>query len=193
MLCSNHVVSAGEQFSVDSIRRFSRAEYDRLVEQGWFTDERLELIEGLLVTVSPQGTSHADVIAHVHELLVRLLGDRASVRSQLPFAATDDSEPEPDVAVVVRARYRDEHPRAAFLIIEVADSSLPYDRYKASVYAAASVPEYWIVDLNAARVVVHLDPDPETGAYRTTREHGSGDVLHPTAFPDLAIAVADLL
>lgn len=187
------MVTADHQLSVDSVRRFSRAEYDRLVEQGWFTDERLELIEGLLVTVSPQGTSHADVIAHITESLIRLLGERASVRSQLPFAATDDSEPEPDVAVVPRARYRDEHPRSAYLIIEVADSSLRYDRYKASVYAAASVPEYWIVDLKAARVAVYLEPDPATGVYRSTREHRAGEVLQPAAFPDLAIAVADLL
>jgi Uma2 family endonuclease len=185
------VVSSEPDPGLQAIRRFSRGEYDRLVDMGWFVDERLELLHGLLVTVTPQGDRHGETIRYLNDLLARRLGERALVSPQLPFAATDDSEPEPDLAVVPRARYR-EHPSVAYLVIEIAQTSQRRDREKASLYAAAGVPEYWIIDLAAELVLVHTDPDPAARAYRATCEHRAGELLRPLSFPDIAIAVADL-
>lgn len=91
------VVSSEPDPGLQAIRRFSRAEYDRLVDMGWFVDEPLELLHGLLVTMTPQGDRHGETIRYLNDLLARRLGERALVSPQLPFAATDDSEPEPDI------------------------------------------------------------------------------------------------
>src|ERR1700674_406937 len=112
----------------DKIRPLRRGEYDCLVRAGSFEGERLELLYGRLVTMSPQGERHAFSITRLTEILVRGLAGRAQVRVQLPFAASDISEPEPDLAVVVPGDYLDGHPRRALLVIEVAQASLEEDR-----------------------------------------------------------------
>jgi Uma2 family endonuclease len=144
-------------------RPLRRTEYEQLVDAGAFTDERIELLEGVLVSMSPQGTEHADVVSRLTMLFVRVVGDRALVRVQCPFAASDDSEPEPDLALVPHGNYRGAHPTRAFLIVEVAESSLRKDsRIKADLYARSRVDEYWIVDLNARTVLVHTASDGTT-------------------------------
>ena len=136
----------------DRVRRLQRAEYDRMVGFGMFRGEKIELLQGRLVTMSPQGKPHAFSVTRLNRLLVRALGDRAEVRVQAPFGASAESEPEPDIAVVLPGDYLDEHPRRALLLIEVAESSLQDDRrIKGPMYAAAGVPEYWIVDLAGGR------------------------------------------
>lgn len=148
-------------------RPLRRAEYEHLVEAGAFTDERIELLEGVLVSMSPQGTEHADIVRRLTMLFVRLVGDRALVSVQCPFAASDDSEPEPDLALVPHGNYRGAHPTRAFLIVEVAESSLRKDAsIKADLYARSRVDEYWVVDLNARSVLVHRASDGTT--YRDT-------------------------
>jgi Uma2 family endonuclease len=124
-------------------------------------------------------------------LLVQAIGARARVRVQSPFVAPDESEPEPDVAVVAPGAYLDGHPRTASLIVEVADSSLARDRAKAKLYAAASVDEYWVVNLVDDVVEVHREPLGE--GYATTTLHVRGDVLRLTRFPDVAVRVEDVL
>ena len=107
-------------------RRWTRVEYERLVELGVFQPgERLELIDGLLVVHEPQGSRHAGTIRRVLAALRRALGEAWQIDSQLPIALDDDSEPEPDVAVVPRdpGAYRDAHPSRAALIVEIAESS----------------------------------------------------------------------
>lgn len=126
--------------ALSRLRRWTRAEYDRLVELGVFEGERIELLRGVIVEMSPQSVEHASPIQEATHYLVRLLGDRARVRVQLPFAASDDSEPEPDIAVVPPGAYADAHPSVAWLIIEVATPSLATDRDKGGVYALASSP-----------------------------------------------------
>jgi len=171
-------------------RRLSRAEYDRLVSEGLFEHERVELVRGMVVEMSPIGSRHADPVDFLNRLFVRALGDRAVVRVQQPFAASDDSEPEPDLALVPPGRYLDQHPGKAFLIVEVAESSLDHDREtKAPLYAESGVPEYWIVDAGARRVEVYL---LEAGVYKPALYFGRELQIAPAAFPDVELRIAEL-
>jgi Uma2 family endonuclease len=175
----------------ERFRPLKRSEYDRMVELGLFQDERVELIRGLLVKMSPQYAPHASTVEKLNELLVLRLQGRFRVRIQSPLALSDDSEPEPDVAVVPRGKYDTEHPTTALLIIEVSDSSLRQDRAKAAVYASAGIGEYWIVNLNARTIEVYSSPDGDRYAEsRTVRE---GDTLRSAALSDVAIVVAEIL
>lgn len=173
-------------------RPLSRREYDLLVELGAFADERAELLHGVVVSMTPSKSPHASAIQELSGLLFAALGSRAKVRVQLPLALTDDSEPEPDIAVVPPASYRDAHPTTALLVIEVADSSLRKDRHiKAPLYASAGVPEYWLVNLADAVVEVHTAP--LDGAYTQVTCHARTETLRLQAFPDVELRVADFL
>jgi Uma2 family endonuclease len=175
------------------IRPLRRAEYDRLVELGMFDDaDRIELLRGSLVEMSPQGDVHSDCSGVLMTLLIRVLGDRASVRAHSPFAAGDYSEPEPDVAVYPPRRFGRGHPDRAFLVIEVSDSSLRTDRgLKSEIYAEAGVPEYWIVDL--AHDVVEVRTAPADGHYTRTVTYGRAQRIALTAFPDVEPTTDDFL
>ena len=183
------------------IRRWTRAEYDRLVELGVFEGERLELLDGLLAVREPQGSRHATGIRRVVAALRRALGEAWQVDSQLPIALDDESEPEPDVAVVPGGpeSYRDAHPSRPVLIVEVAESSYRIDHsYKASLYARAGVPEYWLVDVVLETVEVHRTPEASSDAIHGWR-YARSDTLRPPATitpmiaPQAAIPVANLL
>jgi Uma2 family endonuclease len=180
------------QLAPESLRPISRAEYDRLVELGFFDeDERVELLYGVLVQMSPQYPPHSSVVQKLTSLLVPRLVSIAHVRIQLPFAASDDSEPEPDVAVVPARDYRAEHPSEASLIIEVAHTSQRKDRnVKARLYAECGVPEYWIVDVPARSVEVYTQP--AQGNYASVVTRGPGEQLAPARFPDVVIQVDEL-
>src|SRR5262249_47478229 len=102
----------------DVIRPLRRAEYDQLVALGAVEDERIELLEGQLVGMTPIGAPHSSAVQKLNALLVPALAGRASVRIQSPFAALDTSEPEPDVAIVPLGDYDTEHPNQAYLVIE---------------------------------------------------------------------------
>ena len=182
-------------------RRWTRVEYERLVEIGIFEGERLELLDGLLAVREPQGSRHAAGIRRVAERLRRAFGKAWQVDSQLPIALDDDSEPEPDIAVVPRdaAAYRDAHPSRPVLLVEVAESSYRIDHgYKASLYARARVPEYWVVDVVRETVEVHREAQESAAAVHGWR-YGRVEVLRPPATvsaliaPDVLILVADLL
>jgi Uma2 family endonuclease len=122
-------------------RLLSRRAYDQLVSRGVFGDERIELLRGRLVTMSPQGDLHSTVTARIAQRLIRALDATFEVRSHSPFAATDDSEPEPDVSVSLAQRRRAYHPSRALLLIEVAETSLKKDRrIKSAIYAENGVP-----------------------------------------------------
>jgi len=144
------------------------------------------------VRMSPIGPAHSSTVQRLTELLLpRLLG-RATVRTQQPFIASDDSEPEPDVAIVPEGRYTERHPDTALLVIEVAESSLDYDRQtKGPLYAASRVDEYWIVDVVGRAVEVYSSP--KDGRYTKTRRAVAGESLCPGAFPDVTVDVARLL
>ena len=132
-------------------RRFTRVEYERLIDLEFFQpDERLELIDGLLVVREPQDSPHATGVRLVLTALRAVFGAGWIVDSQLPVALDDHSEPEPDAAVVAGAPrdYRDAHPTRPVLIVEVAESRLAFDRrHKSSLYARAGIADYWVVNL----------------------------------------------
>lgn len=182
-----------EQIAPRRIRPLRRAEYDRMVELGMFgEDERIELLRGALVKMSPQKAPHASVTRRLTKVLMRSLGDRAEVSCQFPFAATDDSEPEPDIAVVPLGDYEESHPGRAHLIIEVAWDSVAHDRdVKARIYAEARVPEYWLVNL--VDDVIEVFTRPARGRYARTRIARRGDTVTVAAFPDVTLAVTDIL
>ena len=131
--------------------RFSRAQYERMVEAGVFEpNDRLELLDGEIIDMAPRKSRHATAVTLVGDTLRTIFGPGVTVRVQLPFSLDDHSEPEPDVAVVPGSPrdYRDAHPSRAFLVCEVADTTLAYDRgRKLAAYARAGISEYWILDL----------------------------------------------
>jgi Uma2 family endonuclease len=183
-------------------RRWTRVEYERLIELGVFQPgERLELIDGLLVVREPQGSRHAAAIRRVLAALRRVLGDAWQIDSQLPIALDDASQPEPDVAVVPGdpTAYRDAHPSRAVLIVEIAETSYRVDReYKASLYARAGIPDCWIVDLLHAALEVHREPEASSAAlygwrYRTIETLRPPAAVTPRIAPDRSIPIADLL
>lgn len=176
----------------ERIRPLSRREYDRLVDLGVFEDERIELLRGMLVTMSPQGDVHAGLTAWLAQRFTRGTDDSIDVRSHSPFAADDYSEPEPDVVVSRRReRYAHPEPREVLLLIEVADSSLRKDRkVKLEIYAEAGVPEYWIFDIRATAIDVHTLP--VDGRYTSVVRHTKTGVLRPVAVPGVTIDVDDI-
>ncbi|HEY3354798.1 MAG TPA: Uma2 family endonuclease [Polyangia bacterium] len=178
-------------------RRLLRvSEYHRMIAAGVIDeDERLELLGGVLVRMSPRGLAHARAIQRLTHLLVRALGDEYVVRCQLPLTLSDETEPEPDVAVVTLAEAEagETHPRTAALVIEVASDSVEKDRdVKSPMYAAAGIPEYWIVNLAERCVEVYRDPSP-SGRYRSALTVAPGQELHPACAPDLIITVSEVL
>jgi Uma2 family endonuclease len=183
-------------------RRWSRAEYEQMIEAGLFRpDERLELLDGLLLAREPQHDRHALAIRRVDAALRPHFGDGWLLAMQLPLALDEMSEPEPDFSIVrgALADLRGGHPRHAALIVEVAESSLALDRgRKATLYARAGILDYWIVNLVAGVLEVHREPvaTPETAAgwrYDEVRSLARGETVAPVAVPAARIRVADLL
>jgi Uma2 family endonuclease len=176
----------------DERRLIRRSEYERMVDLGLFEDERVELLYGVIVKMSPHGPEHDAPLARLNELLVAGLRGRARIRVQSSFAASDGSEPEPDLAVVPPGDYDDAHPSTAWLIVEVAKSSLAKDRGpKARLYAESGVPEYWVVNLVDGLIEVHTLP--QDGLYRQIIRYGRKDTIRSERFADLDVAVADIL
>jgi Uma2 family endonuclease len=174
------------------VRRLRRADYDTLVELGAFRDERVELVRGVIVRMTPQGTRHACAIQALNLDLVPRLAGRAIVRVQSSLVAPDESEPEPDLVVVPLGNYRDAHPDRALLVVEVGDSSLEYDRRtKGPLYASMGVPECWIVDVRAGAIEVHREPSGDRYARVSTRARGQSISL--AAFPDVSVDVSSIV
>lgn len=174
------------------LRPLRREEYDRLIELGMFTGESIELLHGFLVAREPQGPEHIDLTGRIHKLLLLALGDRAVVWSHSGIAASDESEPEPDVSAVPPGDYRNEKASTAYLVVEVSQSSLKRDRsVKADLYAAAGIPEYWIVNL--VNRVVEVRDLPVAGTYSRLTTLKSGDRVTLVAFPDISFLVDQIL
>ena len=180
-------------------RRWTRAEYERLIEDGYFAPtERVELVDGEILAMTPQKSRHATVVLLMQEGLRAAFMPAANVRAQLPIALGPASEPEPDIAVVpgLLRDYLESHPTGAWLIVEVADTSLAFDRKaKGPLYAKASIPEYWIANLIDTVLEVYREPiETATGwTYRLVQSYRPGDEVRPVMAPNTALAVADLL
>lgn len=175
-------------------RRLTVREYHQMIDAGVFEEgERVELLEGVLVDMTPQSGPHAFVIEVLNTLLVRGIGPDLRVRVQLPLTVSDRSEPEPDLAVVPARSSASDHPTTALLVVEVARGSLKRDRaIKVPLYARANVGEYWIVDVDAAQVEIFRDPDPKAGRYRSSHTVGREDQLEATTLPGLSVSVGAL-
>jgi Uma2 family endonuclease len=178
--------------AAEVIRPLRRVEYDQLVKLGAFEDERIELLEGALVAMSPIGPPHDSTVQRLTRLLVLALEGLAGVRCQSSFAASEISEPEPDLSVVPLGDYDVDHPSEAFLIIEVAESSLAKDRgKKLRLYANCGLREYWVVNLPERCIEVYTEPSP--GAYARVERYERGQSIRLVTFPEIAFAVADIL
>jgi Uma2 family endonuclease len=184
------------------IRRWSREEYEKMIDAGVFPPgTRAELIDGEILNMTPQKWKHAAAIRAAEEALRSTFMTGYDVRVQLPLALDPSSEPEPDLSVVPGSwrDYRECHPASASLVIEVADSTLEYDRdRKGSIYARAAVAEYWIVNLPERRIEVYREPVPSGEApygwrFRLVQHYGAGQYLSALAAPDRPIAVDALL
>ena len=182
-------------------RRWTRDEYDRLVALGVFEGEPLELIGGELMVAEPMYPYHASGISMADYAIRAALPPGWMVRVQAPVSLDDESEPEPDVAVVPGrpGDYSAEHPVRPVLMVEVAESSVAFDRgRKGSLYARAGIEDYWIVNLVDRVLEVYRDPAPDPAAsygwrYTSVTTLTPPAVVVPLAFPSIGIAVADLL
>jgi Uma2 family endonuclease len=178
-------------------RRFTADEYERMGEAGILSeDDRVELIDGEVVAMTPIGPRHAGCVGKATKALVMAAGDSAILHPQNPVRLGAYDEPHPDL-VLLRPRadsYTTAHPGPGdtLLIAEIADSSLEYDRgVKAAVYAAAGIPEYWIVDLNMDLVWRHMSP--QSGVYQRVETCRRGQSIAPQLLPGCLIAVDALL
>lgn len=183
---------------MSTVARLSLEEYDRMIEAGVFagkTRRRLELIHGELREMSPIGAEHEVLVDVLNEWGVRNVPPEAAwVRIQNSIGLPGlGSAPEPDIAWVARKDYSAQRPQAAdvLLIIEVAESSLAYDRgEKAELYASAGISDYWVVNIPEACVEVYREP--EEGRYRSLQTRKSGSTLAPLRFPELHLEVGRL-
>ena len=175
--------------------RFTRSDYYRMLDTGILTeDSAVELIEGEVVTLSPQNHRHAYSITLLTGILVRAFGEGYHVRVQLPICIDEFTEPEPDLAVVTHRQLADapEHPREAVLLVEIADSSLAYDRIKKSrIYARAAFPEYWVVNLPEQNLLVHRGPGPN--GYQEMRTYTAQETVRPLLLPNTSLALSAFL
>mgnify|MGYP001610262370 CR=1 FL=1 len=177
-------------------RLFTVEEYRRMAEAGVFRpDERVELIDGEIVEMSPIGRRHANCVNNLNRLLILGLREHAIVSPQNSIQISSRSEPQPDLTVLRRREvpYRDEDATVSdvLLLIEVADTSLGYDRtVKLRLYATAGIPEFWIVDASGEAIEVHRSP--ERGRYREAERLPRDRTVIPLAFPDLVLSVADI-
>lgn len=175
---------------------FTAERYFALVDEGVLQpDDRVELLEGVIVAMPLQNPPHAGYTSLVVSQLLRLVGDRAVVRPQAPLPL-GLSVPEPDIAVVpgVHADYLRHHPTTALLVVEVAHTSLPQDRpTKAAIYAAAGIPEYWIVNVRDRALEILRDPDRRLRLYADRRTAAPDEFVSLVALPDVRVPVASIL
>lgn len=187
-----HRYAGAMSSAAPSRHRFTVEEYHRLGDAGLFANERVELIDGEIIDMAPIGGPHASTVNRLTRVLVTRLGERAVVAPQNPVGLTDLSEPQPDIAVL---RPRDDFyrthatPADVFVLIEVAETSLRFDRgVKAPLYGRAGVPETWVIDVLGRTIEVFTEPGP-TG-YAARRVAGVNDVLEVAAVP---VPVVDLI
>ncbi len=192
-----NIIAAGESAAVlVGARLFTVEEYLAMEVAGILhEDDRIELIDGAIIVMSPIGDPHEVSTDWLTRLLLPPLVGRAIVRVQGTIRLNNRSAPQPDIAVL-RERPLSEvgpyFPPDVYLVIEVADSTLAYDRgAKLARYAAAGIPEVWIVNLRTREVTAYAAPSGSE--YTTVRTYRAGDSLSPQAFPDLALALDDFV
>jgi Uma2 family endonuclease len=180
-----------------TIRKWTVKEYHKLGEMGFFQpEERVELVSGNIIRMSAKGTAHTSATRRTATLLRDLLENLAAVYTQDPIALDDNSEPEPDIAVVRidPFDYATHHPTPSevYLIIEVADSSLVYDRQiKANIYARSGIVDYWVLNVNERQL--HVFREPAEDGYQSEVILEENDSISPLQFPAFNIAIGEML
>jgi Uma2 family endonuclease len=174
-----------------TLAKWSLDDYHRMIEAGVLSDRHLELLKGDIVNMPPEGIPHAYFSATASEYLMRLLSDRALIRSAKPITLPNDSEPEPDIAIVQRLglEFLKHHPypQNIFWLIEYSDSTLDKDLgIKAKIYAESGILEYWVVNLRKRQVVIFRDP--EDGDYLSKFTMVAG-IINPLAFADINVSI----
>ena len=177
-----------------TIAKWTIDQYHQLVNAGMLIDRQVELLAGNIVEMSPEGMFHAVYCGDAVDYLKQLLGNRAKVREAHPISLPNNSEPEPDIAVVRPSpnRYLDHHPypEDIFWLVEYADSTLAKDlNTKQQIYAAAGILEYWIVNLQASELIVLREPQSAGYAMETRLAEGS---IAPLSFPEIEVQVRRL-
>lgn len=178
-----------------TIAKWTLNDYHRMIEAGILNDRQVELLRGDIVEMVPEGEPHAYGSTAARKYLEQLLGERVEVRDGKPVTLADNSEPEPDLAIVepLGREYRSHHPypENIFWLIEYADASLSRDlELKSKIYAEAGIREYWVVNLKKLQLVVFRDPEDGEYSAKTTIAAGT---LQPLAFPDISVEVARII
>jgi Uma2 family endonuclease len=177
-----------------TIAKWTIEQYHELVNTGILDDRRVELLEGDIVEMAPEGMPHAVYCGRTVEYLRELLRDRAKVRETHPITLPNNSEPEPDVAIVRSpdTQYLAHHPypEDVFWLIEYSDTTLAKDiKVKQRIYAQAGILEYWVVNLQASELIVFRDAGND--AYQTETKLNSGSIS-PLSFPDIEVEIRRL-
>ena len=185
--------------TLKNTQRLTVAEYYAMAESGIIhPDARVELLDGVIIEMSPIGSRHAATVNKFTRALVPGVGHRAIVQIQGPLRVNDNSVLEPDILLLrERADFYASAipcPEDVILLIEVADSTVGYDRYsKLPAYARAGIPEVWLAVVQESRRAVEVYTQPAAGAYTAMRMLEGDDTLTPPGFPDLTLRVGDML
>jgi Uma2 family endonuclease len=175
--------------------KWTTEEYHRMIATGILDNHHVELLRGEIVETSPEGELHAYFSSEAGEYLIKLLGDKATIRLDKPITLPHNSEPQPDIAIVQRLgrEYLEHHPypKNVFWLIEYAESSLEKDlEVKSKIYAEVNIHEYWVVNLKKRTLIIFREPQDGEYASKSTLTSGT---IHPLAFPDIAISVTAII
>ena len=178
-------------------RKFTVEEYEKMATEGIIKpDEKVELIRGEIIKMSPMGTRHAACIDRLIQLLYQKLGQKIILRVQNPIRLNNNSQPEPDISLLIRrsdfyvAAYP--CPQDIYLIIEVSDSTLDYDRYtKIPLYAEANIKEVWIINLKEECLEVYRHP--LQGSYQDIQKYYRGEIIFIESFPEIELTLIEIL
>ncbi|MBD2299280.1 MULTISPECIES: Uma2 family endonuclease [Nostocales] len=177
------------------VAKWTIDEYHRMIEAGILSDRQVELLQGEIIEISPESEPHAYSSDEAGEYLAKLLGERASIREAKPITLPNNSEPEPDIAIVQRLgrQYKHHHPypENIFWLIEYANSSLEKDlEIKTKIYALAGILEYWVVNLKKQSLIIFREI--LNGEY-TSKQTLTAGIIQPLAFPDVDVAVEKII
>jgi Uma2 family endonuclease len=180
-----------------SLRLLTTSEYEQMIAAGIFSeDDHVELLEGVIVEMSPKGMKHAASTDRAARYFIRLLGERVIVRNQNPIRLNGYSEPEPDLVLAKLEKFeysnRHPHPEDIYLVLEVSDTTLAYDRHpKGLSYAKAGIVQYLILNVNEMEIEDYREPSLD--GYRRKQTYKGGQAFNLVAFPEVTVKVGDLL
>lgn len=181
-----------QELAPHKARLLRREEFERMAEMGMFDDERVELLRGVVVSMTPNSPPHDATLQRLTRLLVMAVGERGWVRVASAWAADDWSVPLPDLTIVPPGEYDQFHPDRAWLIIEVSRSTLRKDRtIKRALYAECRVPEYWIVDIVNGVVEVCRSSDGKN--FRDVRTYHKDESIELCSLSDIRVPVGEIL